>query len=70
MANMDDITKKAKAFLENDKVKEALGSQKAEDVSDKLLDSLSDTVKKTSGGKFDGQIDGARDSADKKVGND
>jgi len=70
MANMDDITKKAQAFLGNDKVKEALGSKQAEDVSDKVLDSLSDTVKKASGGKFDGQVDSARNSADKKVGND
>ena len=67
---LDDITKKAKDFLDDNKVKDALTSEQAEDVSDKILDGTADAVKKVTGGKFDEQIEGAREEADKKVGND
>lgn len=67
---LDDYTKKAKAFLESDQVKDALKSEKAEGASDKLLDSVSDAAKKVTGGKYDDQIDKARDGADKAVGNE
>lgn len=65
---LDDITKKAQAFLADDKVKNALKSEKAEEVSDKLLDSVADIAQKATGKKFDKQIDGARDAADRKIG--
>jgi phage terminase small subunit len=65
---LDDITKKAQAFLADDKVKDALKSEKAEEVSDKLLDSVADIAQKATGSRFDKQIDGARDAADKKIG--
>ena len=68
MAGFDDITKKAQEFLNSDQVKDALKSEQAEDVSDKLLDGVADAAKKVTGGKFDGQIEGARDAADKAVG--
>ena len=67
--DFNDITKKAKSFLEDDKVKEALKSEKAEDVSDKLLDSVAGAAQKVTGSKFDEQIEGARKAADKKLGN-
>lgn len=67
---LDDYTKKAKAFLESDQVKDALKSEKAEGASDKLLDSVSDAAKKVTGGKYDDQINQARDGADKAVGNE
>jgi hypothetical protein len=70
MAGFDDITKKAQEFLNDDKVKEALKSEKAEEISDKVLDGVADTVKKVTGGKFDEQVEGARKSADKAVGTD
>lgn len=65
---LDDITKKAQEFLADDKVKNALGSQQAEDISDKLLDGVADAASTVTGGKFDEQISGAKAAADKAVG--
>ena len=65
---LDDITKKAQDFLADDKVKDALGSQQTEDISDKLLDGVADAASKITGGKFDGQIDGAKKAADGAIG--
>jgi len=70
MAGFDDITKKAQEFLNDPKVKDALSSEQAEGVSDKLLDGVAGAAKKATGGKFDDKIDGARDEADKRVGNE
>jgi hypothetical protein len=65
----DDLAGKAKAFLSNDKVTDALHSEKAEDVSDTLLDKVADAADNVTGGKFHDQLDTARDEADKHVGN-
>lgn len=70
IVGIDDITKKAQEFLGDDKVQDALKSEQAEGISDKLLDSVADAASKLTGGKFDDQIEGARDSADKSVGTD
>ena len=70
MAGFDDITKKAQEFLNDDKVKDALSSQQAEDISDKVLDGVADAAKKVTGGKFDDRIEDARDAADKRVGDE
>ena len=70
MSAFDDITKKAQEFLSDDKVKVALHSEQAEDVSDKLLDSVAGAANKVTGGKFEDQIDGARDAADGKMGDE
>jgi hypothetical protein len=70
MAGFDDITKKAQEFLKDGKVQDALKSEKAEEVSDKVLGGVADAVKKATGGKFDDKIDQARDAADKQVGNE
>ena len=70
MAGFDDITKKAQEFLNDPKVKDALNSEQAEGVSDKLLDGVAGAAKKVTGGKFDDKIEGARDQADKHVGNE
>ena len=67
--DFNEITKKAKTFLEDDKVRDALKSEKAEDVSDKLLDAVSGAAQKVTGSKYDEQIAKARDAADKKLGN-
>lgn len=69
MAGFDDITKKAQEFLADDKVKDALNSEQAEGISDKLLDGAEDVVNKVTGGKFEGQVGEARENADKHVGN-
>ena len=70
MAGFDDITKKAQEFLNDDKVKDVLSSQQAEDISDKVLDGVADAAKKVTGGKFDDRIEDARDAADKRVGDE
>ena len=67
--DLNDITKKAQKFLDDPKVTKALKSEKAEDVSDKLLDSVAGIAQKATGTKFTKQIDDARDAADKHVGN-
>ena len=67
---IDDVTKKAQEFLNDDKVKDALKSEQAEDVSDKILGGVADAVNKVTGGKFEGQVDDARKQADKRVGDE
>ncbi len=42
MAGFDDITKKAQELLKDGKVQDALKSEKAEDVSDKVLGGVAD----------------------------
>jgi hypothetical protein len=70
MAGFDDISKKAQDLLNNGKVQDALKSEKAEGISDKVFDGIADAVKKATGGKHDEQIDKAREQADKHVGNE
>jgi MT0933-like antitoxin protein len=65
---LEDITGKAQDFLNDNTVKDALNSQQAEDISDKLLDGVAGVADKITGGKFADQIDGARDAADGAVG--
>jgi hypothetical protein len=67
---LDDITKKAQEFLQNNKVTEALKSEQAEEISDKLLDGVAGAANKVTGGKFEDKISEARDAADKQVGNE
>jgi hypothetical protein len=67
---LDDITKKAQDFLGDNKVKDALNSGQAEDVSDKLLGGVADLANKVTGGKFEEQIEGARAAADEKIGDE
>jgi len=68
--DFNDITKKAQAFLADDKVADALKSEKAEEISDKLLDGVAGAAQKATGSKFDDKIEGARKQADKAVGNE
>lgn len=67
---LEDITKKAQDFLGDNKVKDALNSEQAEDISDKLLGGVADLANKVTGGKFEEQIEGARAAADEKVGDE
>lgn len=57
---LEDITRKAQDFLKDNKVKDALESEKAEDVSDKLLGGVAEAVTKVTGGKFEDKIEQAR----------
>ena len=52
-----------------DKIAEAVKSEQAEDVSDKVLDGVADFAKKIAPGAAD-KIDEIRDGADKAVGNE
>lgn len=65
---LDDITRKAQSFLNDDKVKKALKSEQAEGVSDKILDGVADAAQKLTGSKYDEQIENARKQADKHLG--
>ena len=67
---LDDITKKAQDFLGDNKVTEALHSEQAEDISDKLLNGTAEAVNKVTGNKFEDQVEQARAAADTHLGTD
>jgi hypothetical protein len=68
---IDDAVNKGKDLYEQnkDKIAEAVKSEQAEDISDKVLDGVADFAKKIAPGAAD-KIDEIRDSADKAVGNE
>ncbi|GAA3341953.1 hypothetical protein GCM10017714_28140 [Curtobacterium pusillum] len=70
-AKADEVTDRAKAFVDEnrDKIEDALKSDRAEDVSDKIIHGLADGIKKVTAGKFDEQIDKAAQNLDDKIGN-
>ncbi|MBD8583276.1 MULTISPECIES: Rv0909 family putative TA system antitoxin [unclassified Frigoribacterium] len=68
MAGFDDITKKAQEFLKDGKVQDALKSEKAEGVSDTILDAVAGAADKATGGKYSDKIAQAKEQADKKIG--
>ncbi len=69
---IEDLAKQAGDFAKQnaDKVQDALKSEQAEGISDKLLDGAADLANKLTGGKFADQVDAARDEADKHLGNE
>ena len=70
MGALDDITKKAQDFIEEnkDQINEALNSEQAEDISDKLLDGVTDAAKKVVPDEHHDKIDGVRDNLDGAIG--
>jgi MT0933-like antitoxin protein len=70
MGALDDITKKAQDFIEEnkDQINEALGSEQAEDISDKVLDGVSDAAKKVVGEEHHDKIDDVRANIDGAIG--
>jgi len=68
---LDDIVNKGKDLYEQnkDKVDEAVHSEQAEDITDKVLDGVADFAKKLAPGAAE-QIDDIRDAADKSLGNE
>ena len=68
---IDDIVGKGKDLYEQnkDKIAEAVKSEQAEEVSDKVLDGVADFAKKVAPGAAD-KIDEIRDGADKSIGNE
>ncbi|MDR5701703.1 antitoxin [Agromyces aerolatus] len=71
MGALDDLGKKAQDFIADnkDKIDEALKSEQAEDISDKILGGLAEGVKKITPDEHDAKIDGVRENLDKKIGN-
>ncbi|WP_296198622.1 hypothetical protein [uncultured Microbacterium sp.] len=67
---IEDLVNKGKDLYEQnkDKVDEAVHSEQAEDVSDKVLDGVADFAKKIAPGAAE-KIDEIRDEADKHIGN-
>ena len=70
MGSLDDITKKAQDFIEEnkDKIAEALDSEQAEDISDKLLDGVTEAAKKVVPEEHHDKIDGVRGNIDGAIG--
>lgn len=68
---IDDALGKGKELFEQnkDKVEQALKSDQAEEISDKILDGVAGFAKKIAPGAAD-KIDEVRDTIDKQVGND
>lgn len=58
---LDDLAQKAG---------DALSSDKAEGMSDKVLDAVADAAKKATGGTYDDKIDAARQAIDGRIGTD
>jgi len=69
MAGFGDLGKKAQQLLNDPKVQDALKSEKAEGVTDRILGGVAGAVDRATGGKHSEQIDKARDAADRKLGN-
>ncbi|TQJ29752.1 antitoxin protein of toxin-antitoxin system [Microbacterium sp. SLBN-146] len=69
---IDDLVNQGKQFLDQnkDKIGDALKSDQAEDVSDKVLDAAAEFVKKVAPDSVDEHVDGVRDNIDKAIGND
>jgi len=68
MAGFDDIARKANDLLKSEKTQEALRSEKAEGISDKILDGAAGLAGKVTGGKHDDAIEKARKAADDRIG--
>ncbi|MBM7506177.1 Rv0909 family putative TA system antitoxin [Agromyces aurantiacus] len=70
MGALDDLAKNAQEFVEQnkDKIDEALNSEQAEDISDKVLDAVSDTAKKVLPDEHDAKVDEVRANIDKSIG--
>ena len=67
---IDDLINKGKGLYEQNKQKidEALKSEQAEDISDRVLDGASDLAKKVAPEKFHGTVDDVRGNIDKSIG--
>jgi hypothetical protein len=69
---IDDIAAKGRELLTEaaDKVEQAFGADKVEQVSDAVLDGAASLVKKVAPDELDGKIDAARENADVLVGDE
>lgn len=76
---IDDLKKKtselagqAKDVAEQhaDKIEDALQSDKAEEISDKILGGAADLANKLTGGKYADKVEEVRENLDGKIGNE
>ncbi|WOF22316.1 Rv0909 family putative TA system antitoxin [Microbacterium betulae] len=69
---LEDLVNKGKGlYAQNkDKVDDALKSDQAEDVSDRVLGGAADFAKKVLPDSVDGKVDEVRDKLDGSLGND
>ena len=65
---LDDLARKAKDAFQSEKVQQALRSQKAEQISDTVLEKTAGVADRATGGKYEQQIAGARNAADSRIG--
>ncbi|MGR0318934.1 hypothetical protein [Agromyces sp. ZXT2-3] len=70
MGALDDLAKNAQDFVEQnkDKIDEALNSEQAEDISDKVLGAVADAAKKVTPDEHDAKVDEVRAHIDKSIG--
>ena len=70
MGALDDLTKKAQDFVEEnkDQINEALNSEQAEDISEEVLDADSDAAKQVTPDEHDAKDDDVRANIDKTIG--
>lgn len=69
---LDDLGKKAGNLAKDnaDKIQDALKSEQAEGISDKLLGGAADLANKVSGGKYADKVEEVRGNLDGKIGNE
>jgi len=69
---IDDLVNQGKGYYEQNKAKinEALKSEKAEGVSDSVLDTGAEWAKKVAPDQHDAKVDEVRANIDKKIGNE
>nr|WP_246226976.1 Rv0909 family putative TA system antitoxin [Rathayibacter agropyri] len=56
--------------MNSEKAQEALRSEKAEEVSDQVLEKTSEIASRLTNGQYDERIEDVKRQADKRVGND
>jgi len=68
----EDLAKQAGDFVKENsgKIQDALKSEQAEGISDKLLDGAAGLANKATGGKYAEQVESARKAADERIGNE
>jgi len=69
---VDDLVNQGKDFIEQnaDKIGEAVKSEQAEGISDKVLDAAADFVKKIAPDSIDEHVDNVRNTIDGAIGNE
>ncbi len=69
---LDDLINKGKELFtqKKDKIDNALHSEQAEEISDKVLDAGVNLAKKVAPDQFDSTVDDVRGNIDKAVGNE